>query len=455
MTAEKLNALQRDILSKTLLFSFHFRFMRNILKYNLLLFFFCCTICSAESVTADKFVSVSGQQFIRGGKPYYYIGTNFWYGPILASKGQGGDRKRLKRELDCMKKIGITNLRILVGAEEGSKNVTSLSPFLLKDGKLNDTLLDGLDYLLRELERRDMTAVLYLTNSWDWSGGFGYYLKQTGHGDSPDASGNGYNDYCRYAAQFYTDAQSQHLYLSHVKKIVSRKNRYTKRAYKDEPSIMAWQLCNEPRPFAAEMFEPMLQWSRNAATLIKSIDPNHLVSTGSEGIIGCLWNADVCQRMHADENIDYLTVHIWPVNWGWASRDRLSEALPNVYIESEKYITENLRIASRLNKPVVIEEFGYPRDRNSYSLNKPTTARDSFYDFIFTKLLECYTQGGGIAGCNFWGWGGSGRPRSERWQPGDDYICDPAHEPQGWYSVFDSDNTTLKLISKYIILLKP
>ena len=58
------------------------------------------------------------------------------------------------------------------------------------------------------------------------------------------------------------------------------------------------------------------------------------------------------------------------------------------------------------------------------------------------------SEEGVIAGCNFWGWGGSGRPDSLVWSPGDDLLCDPPHEPQGWYSVFDTDTTTIAIISQ-------
>ncbi len=396
---------------------------------------------------AQRFVRTNGTQFVRNGKPYHFIGTNFWYAPILASKGQGGDRKRLKKELDNLKSLGVNNLRILVGADEGSRNVTSVSPVLQPaPGVLNDTLLDGLDYLLRELERRDMVGVFYLTNSWDWSGGYGFYLKNAGHEDSPDASGNGYDAYCRYASQFYADTAAVRMYEDFVRSIVSRKNRYTHRYYKDEPAIMAWQLCNEPRPFGKQMFAPMLEWSARTARLIKSLDPNHLVSTGSEGTVGCEWDVTTCEQMHADPNIDYLTVHVWPINWGWASRDRLRESLPNVYVKATEYLETNSRIAEAINKPMVIEEFGYSRDHNLYTPLAGTYCRDCFYGFVFTKVAESRANGGPIAGCNFWGWGGMGRPRDKKWQAGDDFLCDPPHEPQGWYSVFDSDTTTVALV---------
>jgi len=412
----------------------------------------CVFFLSMQTILkASDFVTTDGTRFVRNGETYRYVGTNFWYAPILASIGEGGNRERLKRELDHLQEIGITNLRILVGSDKGSRNVTSVSPFLQEaPGVLNDTLLDGLDYLLCELEKRDMLAVLYLTNSWDWSGGFGFYLKQAGHGDSPDASGEGYNDYCSYVAQFYVDTVAKDLYYKYVKSIVSRTNRYTGRAYKDDPSIMAWQLCNEPRPFSKEMFGSMLEWSHRTAKLIKSIDSNHLVSTGSEGIIGCARNEDVCRKMHNDAAIDYLTVHVWPINWGWSSVDRLFAALPNVYLKAGEYIDQNIRLAESIGKPMVIEEFGYARDHNLRAPETKTTARDSFYNFIFTKLLESKENSGPIVGCNFWGWGGEGRPETGKWKMGQDYLCDPPHEPQGWYSVYDTDTSTITLIHNTI-----
>lgn len=404
---------------------------------------------------AQSFVKTNGTQFVRNGKPYHFIGTNFWYGPILASQGAGGDRARLAKELDGLKALGIDNLRILVGADDGSRNVTSVHPVLQPaPGVLNDTLLDGLDYLIKEMESRDMVGVFYLTNSWDWSGGYGFYLKNTGHEDSPDAHGDGYDPYCQYASQFYGDMAAVNMYERFVASIVSRTNRYTHRAYKDEPAIMAWQLCNEPRPFNKAMAKPMLEWSRRSAKLIKSIDPNHLVSTGSEGLVGCDFDTEVCQQMHLDENIDYLTVHVWPVNWGWSSRDRLREALPNVYLKAGEYLEANSRIAEAINKPAVVEEFGYSRDHTAYTPGSPTYSRDCFYNFIFTKVKESAENGGPIAGCNFWGWGGTGRPVAETWKTGDNFLCDPPHEPQGWYSVFDCDTTTIDIIRGAIKALK-
>ena len=94
----------------------------------------------------SPFVKVENGHFVKDGKPYYYVGTNFWYGAILASEGQGGDRERLSKELDLMKQMGIDNLRILVGSD-GERGVkTKVEPTLqIAPGVHNDTILAGLD----------------------------------------------------------------------------------------------------------------------------------------------------------------------------------------------------------------------------------------------------------------------------------------------------------------------
>ena len=117
-----------------------------------------CT--STPEEVSTPFIQVKNGQFIRNGQPYYYIGANFWYGAILASEGTGGNRERLHRELDSLKAIGVDNLRILVGSD-GKRGVpTKVEPTLQEaPGIYNDTILAGLDYLLAEMEKRDMVAV--------------------------------------------------------------------------------------------------------------------------------------------------------------------------------------------------------------------------------------------------------------------------------------------------------
>ena len=409
--------------------------------------------CSNKATTGTdrEIITKEGVELIKDGKPYHYIGTNMWYASVLGSEGEGGNRERLCRELDHLKSIGVTNLRILTGPDAGSALANPAKPYLqTAPGVLNDTILQGLDFVIAELDKRGMDAVIYLNNAWDWSGGYGFYLKECGYGDSPDTNvPGGYSEYVDYCANFSREPKAIEMYYSYIKAIVSRTNSITGRSYKDEPAIMAWQLCNEPRPFAKENKEAFAKWISEAAALIKSIDPNHLVSTGSEGYIGCEVDMELCERIHADKNIDYLTIHIWPVNWGWAPRSNPDSGIGNACLESGNYIAEHIEIAKKLNKPLVIEEFGYSRKDNISGTEPTTESRDIFYSFIFEQVKNSVEQNLPIAGCNFWGWGGNGRPRDLVWRAGDDYLSDPPHEPQGWYSVFDCDTTTIEIIKEY------
>ena len=79
---------------------------------------------------ASKFVTVRDGKFYCDGKPYYFIGTNYWYGPLLASPGETGDRERLAKELDFLAAHGMRNLRILAGAEGPDDQPTRVTPGL-------------------------------------------------------------------------------------------------------------------------------------------------------------------------------------------------------------------------------------------------------------------------------------------------------------------------------------
>lgn len=166
-----------------------------------------------NDIAPSPFVQQQNGRFLLNGKPYTFIGTNMWYGAILASKGQGGNRQRLIAELDTLAALGITNLRILVGSD-GERGVrTKVEPTLqLAPGVYNDTILDGLDFLLAEMGKRDMKAVLYLNNSWEWSGGYGFYLEQAGYGKAPRPEEAGYTAFMDHVAQFAHSERAQFLF---------------------------------------------------------------------------------------------------------------------------------------------------------------------------------------------------------------------------------------------------
>ncbi len=405
--------------------------------------------CQTENI-----ITIKDGQFVKNNEPYYFIGTNFWYGAILGSQGEGGNRERLDRELDFLKSCGITNLRVLVGGEGEKSYPSKISPILQPNpGEYNDELLDGLDYFMYQLGERDMNAVLYLANAWEWSGGFIQYLQWAGEIDEDfDADNCGWNEYRAAATKFVRSEKATELLNNHIKFIVSRTNSYTGEKYIDDPALFAWQLCNEPRAFSQESKEYLYRWVDQTSSLIRSLDPNHMISTGNEGQMGCEGDIELFKRIHSLENISYINAHMWAKNWSWIDTEDMDGTIDSAIEKCDSYLAEHIAVADQLNKPLVFEEFGLPRDNAAIARGTTTAHRDRLYKRVFDKIVESSHNGGSFAGCNFWSWGGEAEqiPGREFWQSDMDYSGDPPQEAQGLNSVYCDDKSTITIIKDAI-----
>ena len=407
-------------------------------------------ICPAKVI--QNIARVENNHFVVNDKPYYFVGTNFWYGAILGSTGLGGDRVRLVKELDFMKGNGLVNLRVLIGSDGTNGVASKVEPTLqIKPGIYNDTIFDGLDFLMSELGKRNMKAVLFFTNSWEWSGGYSQYLNWAGKGKNPVPSVDGWPAYMEYVKQYAGCKECEQLLKNHIKHIVSRTNRYSKKKYTEDPAIFSWQIGNEPRAFSDTNKPLFVAWLKDISSYIKSLDKNHLVSIGSEGQWGCEMDMGLFKQIHSDPNIDYLTMHIWPKNWSWLDVKNMNGTLQNSIDKTAEYINNHMAVAQELSKPIVLEEFGFPRDHHQYNLTDSTVLRDTYYASVFEIILKASKTNDVLAGCNFWAWGGMARPNPNHiyWVKGDDYMGDPAQEEQGLNSVFNTDATVL-LVKRYV-----
>lgn len=413
---------------------------------------------------AANFVRREGTSFRIGASPYRIVGTNMWYAPFLGADAPVGDRARLGRELDRLASLGIDNIRIL-GSAELSPLKNSITPgFRDRSANYNETLLVGLDHALAEMGRRNMKAIVYLTNFWEWSGGMATYNFWTNGGKfiNMNDPAHPWPAFADFSSQFYQNAPAVAMYHHYVRTLVTRRNTVTGKLYADDPAIMSWQLANEPRPGGSEaaikrQLPAYIAWINGTARLIKSLAPKQLVSTGSEGTQSCNGDIDCVVSAHASPDIDYVTAHIWPQNWGWANPKNLAGTFPTVEKNTREYIANNVTIAQRLGKPLVIEEFGFPREGGSFDPAVGTTHKDRFYRLIFDAVENSVLTGGPIQGSNFWAWGGEGRAAHSDYAfvRGDtSYLGDPPHEPQGWYSVLSGDASTQALIRAHAGRLK-
>ncbi len=409
----------------------------------------------SEGKLKDSFIKVENGQFIRNGKPYYYIGTNYWYGAMLGSSGKEGNRKRLIEELDLMKAHGIDNLRILAGAEGPDGEPRRVSPALqVSPGVYNQEILDGLDFLLAEMGKRKMLAILFLNNAWEWSGGFSQYVSWSENKTIPypETDGHTWSEFMKFSGTFHQAAEGKQMFRNHIKYMLSRTNKITGIKYSEDATIMTWELANEPRAFSKENKEPFLNWVNETSAYIKSFAPNQLVTVGSEGKAGCEGDLELFEKIHSSKNVDYLTFHIWTYNWRWLNPDDMHGTMAKAIENTGKYIDEHLIVAQKLKNPLVFEEFGLPRDGFVFAPGSPVTLRDQYYEYAFTQVLESAGKNGLMAGVNFWAFSGIGNPNPNRadhmWKLGDDYLGDPPQEAQGINSVFSND-PTMKIVKKY------
>jgi mannan endo-1,4-beta-mannosidase len=77
-----------------------------------------------------------------------------------------------------------------------------------------------------------LQLILAFTSNWTPTGGIPEYLKWAG-ATSP--------------LQFYTEAPIKDMYKAFVQTVIARVNTINGRTYRDDPTIMAWNLINEPR----------------------------------------------------------------------------------------------------------------------------------------------------------------------------------------------------------------
>jgi mannan endo-1,4-beta-mannosidase len=388
---------------------------------------------TAVTVAPSAYVSAVGGRFYLEGEPYLFVGANFWQGMNLGDAGPSGNRAMLLEDLDALRQLGVTNLRVMAASEGPNTEPHRIVPALMTaPGEYDAAVLDGLDFLLAEMGKRGLKAVMVLNNYWYWSGGMAQYVSWRDGTQIPYPGD--WDAYMTYAARFYYCEECQEWYRAHIRFLIDRINPYTGKAYKEDPTVFSWELANEPREYP-------LDWIYGTAAYIKSLDPNHMVTTGSEGAL-----PDGSQNFlstHNSPDVDYATIHIWPQNWGWYDPARPEPGFTAALALAHLYFSNAERDCTTMGKPLVLEEFGLARDyeplHNIYDPGSPTSYRDRFYQAMFDQVYRSMAAGGPAAGDNFWAWAGPARP-------GYPWIGDPPHETPGWYSVYDVDDSTIAVI---------
>jgi mannan endo-1,4-beta-mannosidase len=145
---------------------------------------------------------------------------------------------------------------------------------------------------------------------------------------------------------------------------------------------------------------------------------------------------------HRSPAVDFVTCHLWAQNWGWVDAACGTKEFERALQLARDYVERHAAMAARLAKPILLEEFGFPRDAGSFDPAAPTTFRDRYFEAMYALVASLALETP-MLGIFPWAWSGSSRPRRPggAWRPGDPLTGDPPHEPQGWYGIYESDST--------------
>ncbi len=297
----------------------------------------------AARASPHDFVKTTGTMFTLAGQPFFPAGINNHYLTY-------GTKAEVTRVLDDAVSLGAnvvrTFLQPVIGSLDGSvatiwdwKADADSSDLGAKGtyelywddtaGKMaiNDGP-DGMqkvDFLIAEAKKRNLRLIIAFLDFWAYTGGA--QQMRAWYGSSNQST------------FFFADQRTKRDYQKWVHHVLQRVNPKTGLRYKDDPTILAWELMNEPnaKPYALRM-----AWTAEMSAYVKSLDPNHLVSSGHANVDSRL--ADL-----AIPSVDFGTWHGYPLFY------KLSVD------QFDRLITEFCGIAAARQKPVLLEEFGYAR----------------------------------------------------------------------------------------------
>ena len=341
----------------------------------------------AQSASMDaNLVKRDGGTLKLNGAPYKFAGTNAdWIARV--------DANTIEKNLKIFSSLNFKTIRVWAYTETGSldNSVPSLmlknfssdvdylqywdpvrgAPVILQDR------LAGMDRLLAIAAKYDFKVIMTLTNNWANQGGMDQYNLWYGN---------------KYHDDFYSDERIKTAYKKYIEAVVNRKNSITGVFYKNDPTILAWELANEPFCFTdnygwrSTQFasstgcnaQKITNWADQISTYIRSIDPNHLIAMGNVGFLNkglrdeySNSGGDDFEATLSLPNIDFATFHTYldipgrpySIEWGM------------------QWIKDHMDIGKRLGKPVVMEEFGHA----------DKTTRSNIIDKLLTTL---YQEGG-------------------------------------------------------------
>jgi mannan endo-1,4-beta-mannosidase len=305
---------------------------------------------SDAAYSTKDFVRAQSTRFVIKGEPFRFVGAN------VAVMYRDEDRAAMPETLRQASQAGVRVVRVWASGEGGPQDIGPIAdfadwprthPFRWAPGDWNEEAFVHLDHVMAQAQRNNLRVQLCLTNWWRDTGGVTQYLRWAGINDAADTKFPfGINP--ERAMLFYTNETTRRLYREHLEKVVTRRNTVTGVLYRDDPTILGWELMNEAQAITGR-WQERRAWFAEMSSYLKSLDSNHLVTPGAWGYRTATerreWLAD-----HRLQTIDYCDVHIYP------------REDANSFVDSpaalREFVDNRAAAAASLAKPLVLGEFG-------------------------------------------------------------------------------------------------
>ncbi|KAK9802579.1 hypothetical protein WJX73_007058 [Symbiochloris irregularis] len=375
------------------------------------------TVQSQTQLTPDTFkgfISVASGRFVdEDCAEYPVIGFNGWElmesAAGVANFSMVGDLDAVEYTFSQAAKDGQTTVRIF------AHGINSTLPLQPSAGVYDERAFAGLDSVLDTAAQYGVRLIMTMSDYWLSVDSFNNYVDWADLQDNPDA--------------FFWDQRAMTLFKNHMNAMANRRNTVNGLLYKDDPTILAWDLMNEVRcdcfPATLEIAaatpacqpqcaDNVTNWVNEMATYLHTIDPNHMVTVGEEGYWavydyrkqynpGNGWAQITGQNFsaqHSPASIDFAAIHFWPDLW---------EINQSTTFDVDAWFTQHQQNAQQLGKPLILEEFGKNVTLGNGSSNALEASiqsqRAPVFQMIYGLLSSSLSSGGPLRGVMFWQWG--------------------------------------------------
>ncbi|XP_028094822.1 mannan endo-1,4-beta-mannosidase 6 isoform X4 [Camellia sinensis] len=334
-------------------------------------------------------VQKKGSQFVVNDQPFYVNGFNTYWLMVFAA--DQSTRGKVTEVFQQASSVGLTVCRTWA-FNDGQWRALQKSPSVY-----DEEVFKALDFVVSEAKKYKVRLILSLTNNWDAYGGKAQYVKW---GKAAGLNLTSDDD-------FFSHPTLRGYYKAHVKTVLNRMNTITNITYKDDPTIFAWELMNEPRCTSDSSGAKLQAWIEEMAVFVKSIDPKHLLEIGSEGFYGpstpdrVQFNPNTYAqqvgtdfvRHHQVLGVDFASVHIYADSW--VSQSITDAHIPFIKSWMQAHIDDADNV---LNMPVIFGEFGVSSKDPGYN----SSFRDTLISTVYNSLLNSTKKGGSGGGSLLW-----------------------------------------------------